>query len=280
MKTIMSKFIILILLGFVGCKDEGKLGLEHDVDPLLVGDWYYFDTLGLAQPSPKITLHGMRVNADKTIQPLGIEFSTGRLALIENGRMKYILHANEGLLVIQYFAPPDIATDSLYYAFGNSTLILTQRYFTSIYQRTNLGSYLATPEQTTMVVTIDSTVVRSPSVGTAVPVYVSRLQASRLQFNAVIPNGVLKVDIDSFAGVGNYAIGAGKGTLLLIDGDVAFYLTTDSLSAGTIEIDQYDEVSGHCSGRFAFTARLPVPPNDPQIIRRLSGGSFSAPLYR
>lgn len=279
MKTTVSKIVILILFVFVACKDEGRLGPVYDVDPRLLGDWYYFDTLGLAQPSPKIALRGMRINADKTIQPLGIEFSTGRLALIENGHVKYVLHANEGLLVVQYFAPPGIATDSLYYTFGGNTLILTQRYFSSIYQRTSLGSYLATPEQTTMVVAVDSALVRSPSVGTVVPVYVSRLQTSQLQFNAVIPNGVLRIDINSFGGVGNYAIGAGNGVLMLIDGDVAFLLTTDSLSTGTIDIDQYDETSGRCSGRFAFTARLPVPPNDPQIIRRLSGGSFSAPLY-
>ncbi len=280
MKTSKSIFVILILIGFIACKDEGRLGPQYDVDPRLVGDWYNFDTLGLAQPSPKIALRGMHINTDKTIQPLGIEFSTGRLALIESGNVKHILHANEGLLVVQYFAPPDIATDSLYYAFESNTLILTQRYFSNTYQRTSLGAYLATPEQTTMVVTIDSALVRSPTVSTVVPVYVSRLQSSQLQLNAVIPNGVLKINIDSFGGVGNYAIGAGNGVLMLFSGDVGFYLTTDSLSAGTIDIDQYDEATGRCSGRFAFTVQLPVPPNDPQIIRRLSGGSFSAPLYR
>ncbi|MBI5475059.1 MAG: hypothetical protein HY961_22170 [Ignavibacteriae bacterium] len=279
MKALTNRFVILLLLAFLACKDEGSVVTQYDVDARLVGDWFSLDTLGLGQPSPKIALRGMRINATKIIQQLGIEFSTGRLALIDDGQTKQIVHADDGLLVVQYFAPPDMATDSIRYSFGTNTLVLAQNHSTTIYKRTSVGSQVANPEQATMSVIIDSVLVRSPSVAAVIPVYVTRWQSTRLQLRSIIPDGTLLIEVDHFVGTGSYTIGAGKGTLMFIDGDVAIRFATDSLSAGTIDIDQYDETAGRCTGRFAFTARLPLPPNYPPNIRRLASGSFSAPLF-
>lgn len=273
-------FCIVIMLSFAACKDEGRVDHAYDVDPRLVGDWYDLDTLALAQPSPRFVLRGMRISAERTIQPLGIEFSTGRLALMETDQPKHILHANGGLLVVQYVAFPDIGIDTLHYAAQHNTLVLTDRYSTQIYRRISVGSQITEPLQAIMDVTIDSVRVRTPRVAAVVPVYVSRLQPSHLQFQAAIPNGFLRIDIRGFSGVGSYAIGPGDGVLMLFSGDVAFMFATDSSSPGTMSIEEYNEATNHCAGRFAFSARLPVPPHDPPIIRRLTDGSFSAPVYR
>jgi hypothetical protein len=221
----------------------------------------------------------MRITAEKTIRPLGLEFPTGRLALMESNELKYILHAKDGLLVVQYFAPPDITIDSLRYTFQNNTLVLTDRYSSQTYRPIMVGSQLTEPIQAVMNVTIDSTRVRSLRVAPVVPVYLSKLHPSHLQFHAVIPDGSVRIDLQGFTGVGSYALGPGDGLLMLIDGDVVFTFTTDSLATGIMSIDEYDEATSRCAGRFAFTVRTPGP-HGPPITRQLSEGSFSAPVYR
>ncbi len=268
--------LFLMLMGIAGCQDFGD---TYDVDPHLLGDWYRFDTLTVAQPSPRVAFNGMRINADRTIQPLGIEFETGRVALMEGDVIRHILNGTRGLLVVQYFAPPDLATDSMSYAFANETLVLSHRYTRSAYSRTRLGSVLARPEHVIVTLTIDGVRTESPRIGRVIPAYVSKLPGTRIQLFSVIPDGSLTIEVDDFNGAGTYPIAPGKGVLRLFSGDVVFTLSADSLSSGTIHIDQYDEVAGRCSGRFAFTARMWVPPNDPPIVRQLGDGYFAVPLY-
>jgi len=280
MKATMFMLGLLTMSLHVGCKDGGAPAPGSDeVDPQLVGAWYYRDTFNISYPSPSIAFRGMQISADKRITSLGIETETGRVATTEETFTKQMLHANDGVLIVQYVAAPGILTDTSHYRVERDMLFLTGRYTSSIHHRTQLGSAFGTPTQSAFSVNIDSIEVHSPSVAASPPAYVSRTSQSTIRLQADIPNGWIFVDIDSFSGTGTYVVGANNGVLTQMFGDVVLWLATDSSLTGTLTIEQYDEVSNRCSGRFGFTVRHGVGP-DPQLVRRLHNGTFSVPVYR
>jgi hypothetical protein len=274
MKLICSLFVLPFLLG---CEDEGNL---PEVDPQLVGDWYYVNTVLVGGPSPNITFHGMHIAANKTIQSLGIEIGTGKAALMEDMYPKELLQATAGVLIVQSFAPPDFRVDTSLYRVDQNILTLTGRYTSSLYSRTQLGTILGTPIQSTLSVMIDSTEFRSPSVASYPPAFVSRTSNSLLWLYAEIPGGWITIGVDNFAGTGSYLVGTHKGSYTQILGDVRVTFFSDSSSTNTITIDQYNEASKQCSGRFGFTVEHYTPSGDPPLVRWLHDGVFSVPVYR
>jgi hypothetical protein len=256
----------------VGCKDEGNP--SNEVDPQLLGEWYYLDTMAISYPAPTISFRGMRINEDKTIHVLGIETATGKVALIENAPTKELLMGNGGVLVIRYVAAPGMFLDTSNYRVQGDRLILTGRYTNIAYRRTHLGSMFNTPTRSELGFTMDSIEFRSPNVAALLPAFVSRISSSVLRLDASIPNGWITIDIEPFNGLGTYQIGANKGTLTQFSGDVVFSLTTDSLATGTISVDQYDEVSHRCSGEFGLTVGRGT------MVRQLRDGTFSVPVYQ
>jgi hypothetical protein len=256
----------------MGCKDEGNL--SNEVDSQLLGEWYYLDTMNISYPAPTVSFRGMRINADKTIHPLGVETANGKVALIENAPTKELLVGNGGVLVIRYFSAPDISQDTSNYRFEGDRLILSGKYTTSTYHRTHLGSMFNAPTQSELRFTMDSVEFRSPNVAAILPAFVSRVSSSVLRLDATVPNGWITIQMDAFNGPGTYQIGTNKGILTIFSGDVVFSLTTDSVATGTIAIDQYDEGSQRCSGRFGLTVRRGT------MVRQLRDGTFSVPVYR
>lgn len=282
MKTFVYPLVVMLLWGISGCKDLGEGdATRYGIDARLLGNWYRFDTLSLTSPGPRLVLDAMQIRSDMTIAPLGIEFSTGNVALVERGELKQMLAASGGLLVVTHVAHPDIVTDSLMYAFTGNALVLTDRFATRrfVYHRTVLGSRLTDPVQVTVRVDLDGAPVQSPQVATIVPAYVGKA-ASRLQFSSTFPAGWVTITIDDFAGTGTYTIGPSKAALKLFAGDVVITLPNDTSFPGTITIDTFDEVTNRCAGRFEFTAQLRLLPGDPPFVRHLRNGVFSVPLYR
>ncbi|MEK9137644.1 MAG: hypothetical protein AAB393_11020, partial [Bacteroidota bacterium] len=204
----------------------------------------------------------------------------GRVAVIEEAFPKKLVRANNGVMILQYVAAPGILVDTMQYTVGPDLLILTGRYASTTYHRTQIGSAITNPIQSILTVNIDSAGVQNPRVAAFPSAYVSKLTESAFKLHSRISGGWITVDVDSFRGTGTYTIAPNKGTYTQWLGDVGLTLRTDSLSLGTIAIDQYNEGTRRCAGRFEFTARLHIRPGDPQIIRRLSNGVFSAPVYR
>lgn len=283
MKTFVYPLVVIVWWGVSGCKDLGDGdATRNGIDARLLGNWYRFDTLSRTTPGPRLVMDGMQIRSDRTIAPLGIEFSTGNVSLIEGGDLKQILVASEGLLVLQFFAPPDLATDTLMYTFAGNALVLRDRFLQRqlVYHRTALGSRLTAPVQVTVRVDLDGMPVQSPPVAAIVPAYISKLGASQLQFSSAVPDGWITITIDDFAGIGTYAIGPRKAALVLSAGDVVINLPNDTSFPGWVTIDRYDETANQCTGRFEFTARQQLLPGDPPFVRNLRNGVFSVPLYR
>jgi hypothetical protein len=235
--------------------------------------------MAVSYPSPSIAFNGIRIVQGDTVKPLGIETATGRVALIEEAPPRRLLRANNGVMILQYVAAPGILVDTMQYTVEPSLLTLNGKYTFTIYHRTQLGSAITSPIQSVLTVNIDSAIVYNPSVAAFPSAYISRPTGSAFKLHSYIPSGWITVDVDSFHGIATYTIAPNKGTYTQWLGDVGLTLRTDSLSLGTIVIDQYDEGTRQCAGRFQFTARLHLL-GDPEIIRRLNNGVFSVPVYR
>jgi len=272
-------FGILFLPIFVGCLRDSTVVLDPiEVDPQLVGVWYHIDSVAHAFPSPPVSFEGMEIGSDKTIRSAGIETATGKVALLEGPPMIKLLQANDGLLIIQYQYPPVFMTWSTHYRVEGRSLILDD-WYPYVRNRTRLGFVVARPIQSTLSVMIDSVTCQSPRVSPAPPAYVSKISQSAIRLYADLPHRYMTVDIDSFVGPGTYSIGPNEGNLYEVADDYTFLLATDSLSTGTIVIEEYDEVSNRCSGRFEFVVHKIIGPQT-ELLKSLRNGTFSVPIYR
>ena len=280
MNMVMFSLVVLTMSTIVGCEDAGTpVSESSDIDPQLFGAWYYLDTLSSAFPRPATAFYGMLITGSDTIRSLGIDIASGRVALLEERPARRLLYAPRGVVVIESDAPGGTIADTMQYRMDRDVLTLTDRYRSTVYHRTQLGSTFCRPVLSVFTVNIDTVSIHNPTVAAYPSAYVSVLSARALRLLSYVPNGWITIDIGEFSGVGTYAIGPNDGTYMQWLGDYGRSFGTDSLSSGTITIDRYDAAMEHCSGGFAFTARRRGLPGDPVVLHRLSDGVFSVPVY-
>ena len=280
MKPRTFLFSLLVLSLFAGCtNDDTPVSAPNEVDPALLGAWYKVDTVRVTHPSPPTVFTGMRINTDKTLQSLGVEVLSGRVALMDKAYPRRILQAQHGLLILQTSTiPGGYDIDTILYGFQHDQLVFVGGWRTGYYRRTQVGASVADPVGELFSVRVDSLPVSNLPIGTTIPAYVSKVTVSSLQVFAWTSNGYISIDIDGYSGPGTYRIGPYQGKMVEIDGDLVAGYSTDSSSVGNLMIDSYDEMTRWCTGRFAFDACL-GPPKYKQW-KRLREGVFSLPVYK
>lgn len=255
-----------------GCKDAGEP--PNPFDSQLLGEWYYFDTLMIAEPGPAVMVQGRRISPNGAVYSLGIETATGKVSLMSTEPIGELLVGNEGVFIIRYFHGAEAPPDTSHYRTEADILVLGNTYGEyATFHRTHLGFVLRDPIQSDVSVTIDSSEFRNPTVASSVPAYVSKWPSSGFRLWADISNGRLLIDINPFNGPGTYAIAPQSGYLWQVSGDVVLMFTTDSVATGTVTVDSFDETSHRSSGRFAYGVRSGT------LVHQLRDGTFSVPLF-
>ena len=272
-------FLFLFLIG--SCtKDDNPVLSNDEVDSKLVGEWYLLDSLFNTIPAPTFSLHGMQITSDKKINSLGIEINTGKIKIFDNHRFSSLIKANEGKLVIKYFAPPGIATDTMNYKIDNNNLIVWNQYYSTIYTKTELGFQLFNPTNCNLSVKIDSISNENLKVYYNPSGYISKVTQSELKLISFIKGYEINISINDFIGTGTYEIPYKKGELIYFGGDYILTYYSDSLLVGSITIDLYDETNNVCSGTFNFNATFFEPYVNQTFIYELEEGIFSVPIYK
>ena len=276
MKVVAIIAGILVLLGRMGCKHQEMLWRPtEDVDPKIIGDWYTFDTMAVSHPSPNIACEGMRIAQTGTITSLGIETETGRVVSLD-GLTKTLLRAKEGVLIMEYLAPPIPVVDTMHYDVESSSLTLTRNQRSINYYRTRVGAKVTELIHSTLTVDIDGVLRHNTGVGVLPLTYFSTPNEHSFILQAHVTGASITIEVDSFHGIGTYNIKPNRG-IFRYDGvgDVmGFTFETDSLSDGTITIGEYDRQASCCSGTFEFTGRF----SDETV--KLRKGQFSVPVYK
>lgn len=274
-----NAFLILFLL--VSCtKDYNPVLSKDEVDSKLVGEWYLLDSLSNTIPAPSFSFYGMQITSDKKINSLGVEINTGKIKIFDNHRYSSLLKANEGKLVIEYFAPPGMTTDTMNYKIENNKLIVWNQYYSNIYTKTELNFQLFNPTDCNLSVNVDSISNENLKVYYNPSGYISKVTESELKLISFIKGYEINISIDSFNGTGTYEIPYKKGELIYFGGDYISIYYSDSLLVGSITIDQYDESNNVCSGTFNFNATFFEPYINQTFIYELEKGTFSVPIYK
>lgn len=273
--------IIVLALGMVGCeKNSNPVSANSDIDARLVGEWLIKDSLSIGYPAPQHAFHGLQITQDKTISELGIEIRSGKVAAFNTAKFRSLIKANDGMLVVEVFAPPDLAIDTMYYDIQGEELLISDGYREKIYKRTKSGSQVTDPVSFDFSVLIDSVYFRSVEVYPYPASFASRISSADLFITALIPRAHLTIEINDFNGIGNYEIPFGKGRLIIDGGDYIVDFISDSISTGTIAIDHYDEIENTCSGSFSFDVILNPSFHGGSEHKKLEGGNFSLPVYK
>jgi hypothetical protein len=143
MKKLSAITVFLILSLSAGCSKDSNPGLPFfEVDPQLVGEWFFIDTSSVILPGPEFSFSGFQITADKQIYSLGIETSTGKVRISDIAEFFSLINAKDGQLIVERFAPPGIITDTFSYNIENDRLFLSRPHQDFIFEKTTLGSQL------------------------------------------------------------------------------------------------------------------------------------------
>ena len=275
MKKIFIIFLLLFPILLSNCSDPVS---PDEVDARLTGEWYFIYNNNSPNPSPETTFTGIQINSDKTINSLGIETNTGKVAVIKYSSKK-IIKANERELIWEYLLGGiGLSTISYNYGFENEKLILSNESGSLTYTKTKLGAQLIEPVTCNLSFEKDSIFYENEKISAYPSAYAGKISTSDFfLLNAEMDHAFLRIGINNFNGIGSYAIQYDKFEFGEFHSDVGIILVPDSLSKGEIIITQYDEVNRMCSGTFYFNAAFPDDPDSVATV--FKEGIFTVPIY-
>lgn len=273
-------FIIISLLLFVSCSEDGPVQANNYIDPRLIGEWYMIDPMSQTFPEPEYSFRGFQINQNHQMIQLGIETSTGKVAYREYPIIDSIIYAYNGKMLLRRFWWFGY-TDTLNYKIEGDELTLINDYYTEVYQKTNLSTQLFDPIVSDLSMKMDSFLVNNFKVFRYPSAYISKKDPSsiylfaNISFSSNINSAMISVEINDFNGIGEYVIPFEKAKLVTINGDVLDTYLSDSTITNTISIGQFDEANNICSGEFSFN----VYNSWPSKIE-LREGTFIVPIYK
>jgi len=270
---IFLALIFLLPLILFNCSDPVS---TDEIDPRLIGEWYFIYNNNSPNPYPETSFTGIQINSDKTINSLGIEINTGKVAEIKYSNKK-IIKANEGELIWEYLLGGiGLSTISYNYRFENEKLILSNESGNLTYTKTKLGAQLIEPVTCNFSFEKDSIFYENEKISAYPSAYASKI-SNLFLLKAEMDHAFLNIWIDDFKGIGSYMILHDKFEFGEFYSDVGIILVSDSSSTGNITITQYDEVNRMCSGTFYFNATMPDNPDS--IATVFKEGIFTVPIY-
>lgn len=234
---------------FTAC-DEGTASCPSDGLPQeLVGDWVRCDE------DWNLRTDGMRIKKDGKRTGLGVEWSTGTIALAAQMCRPGSLACAGDHLVTRWLIPGGF--DTLRYAISGDRLELTETrdpQQTTKYRKVSLGTKVEEPRSYSFTYTIDgSPSFGAPQVWPRIPVRnwfdPSANNRFHVQFDGPI---FMYFTLDRYSGPGTYVLGAvssgswGEAVPNCTDAVQEFLTQDDSRSSVTIYT--YDETDGHSLG--------------------------------
>jgi len=282
---ILYKLKISVLIFFFillsGCQSPLDV-IETDIDPRLIGEWYKVDVSPMAFPGPESVYSGWSIAADGSMQPLGVESSTGKIALIETQYISEVQHTTDGVMIVEHWAHPILTIDSVEYRIHDGELFLQGEFIRGTYRKTDEGTRVASPVASYLNVTVDGSETENIKITNRVPsAYISKSSDTRLQLRAEMAWQRVSITIEDFEGPGTYIIGREQGSYSTFGTDwLGVAELTDADSSGIITIDTCDMTELRCSGSFEFVTRKHVSEFNHDSARHLTDGTFDVPIYR
>ncbi|MBK7230634.1 MAG: hypothetical protein IPH97_17600 [Ignavibacteriales bacterium] len=282
MKNVIRNFIAIIffcLLCFNSCsKDNNPIDSNCNFDSNLVGEWYLVDSLNLSFPSPDYNFQGFQINKNQTMIPLGIETSTGKVAISQYPRIDSIISAINGKIVIKYAYKFYAFTDTLHYNINGNRIVIGDQNYSQTYIKTSLNTLLFNPINSDVAVKIDTVYNNNMKVFNFPSAYLSKKTSSDILIIVNFYSSYITVGINNFNGVGVYSIPFQKAEYSIFDTDMVIRYLSDSTSSATFIVEQYDEISNICSGTFSFDAYEGFYMLGPKI--EIRNGTFTVPIYK
>lgn len=279
----VNKILIVITffcaLSFFSCsKDNNPIDSNCNFDSNLVGEWYLIDSLNLGFPSPDYNFKGFQINKNQTMIPLGIETSSGKVAISQYPRIDSIISATNGKIVIKYANKFYAFTDTLHYNINGNRIVIGDQNYSQTYTKTSLNTLLFNPINSEISVKIDSVYNNNMKVFNFPSAFLSKKSSSDILLIVNFHSSYLTVGINNFNGVGVYSIPFQKAEYLIFNYDVVIRYLSDSTSSATFVVQQYDEINNICSGTFSFDAYEGFYMLGPKI--EIRNGTFTVPIYK
>src|SRR3972149_11121287 len=197
MKKIFIIFLLLFPILLSNCSDPVS---PDEVDARLTGEWYFIYNNNSPNPYPETTFTGIQINSDKTINSLGIETNTGKVAVIKYSSKK-IIKANERELIWEYLLGGiGLSTISYNYRFENEKLILSNESGNLTYTKTKLGVQLVEPVTCNFSFEKDSIFYENEKISAYPSAYASKI-SNLFLLKAEMDHAFLNIWIDDFKGI-------------------------------------------------------------------------------
>lgn len=278
MKHTSIIFVVIILLG---CQTPFET-VETTVDHRLFGEWYRVDVSPMSFPGPESVYRGWSISADGSMRPVGIEGSSGKIGLIETKYAAQIHYAKNGLMVVDYWAHPNLVVDSVKYSIEGGKLILDGSFIEGAFNKTHEGAVATSPAPSMVSVAVDGVFAENLSIANRVPsAFISKISGTELRLRSEMDGQRMVIYIKQYNGPGAYVIGKNDAAHMRFGTD---WLEppnyTDADSSGIIIIDDCDLTALRCLGNFEFTTGLLASQEDPHIVRHLTEGIFDVPVFQ
>lgn len=270
--------LLLLLIICCGCQLLGPAD-SPDIDPNLIGEWYQESSSTSALPSPEFEYHGWSISSDGTMTPVGLEDSTGKIALIETRYAADIQNAKNGEMLVRHFDHPELIESTVDYEAGPDILIFHNGFAKGTYIKTKAGTVIRPPKPSLVRFTLDDSETENLRVSRQIPTaFISKVSDSRLRLRSNMHRQNLTIIIDDFDGPGTYIIGKNQAAFSRSGTDwLQPPYITQSDTSGTITIE-FDAAANRFTGHFEFIADMDGAHEDDGFTVHLTDGTFDVPV--
>jgi hypothetical protein len=281
------KILVLFLSGvlLLQCtRDKNPIYHWGTIDPDLVGSWYNMETQ-VAYGNPPVSIKGIEILGDGSINTLAVEWSTGKIQVSSARPVARFMNAIEQKCSVKIF-PQGMLPERIYesnYRIKNSRLYLGNQdqpgafsWFNDFYEKTTPGEIVTQPIHSEFEVTMDDYHFRNSAFSSSPSAYFRYLSPENdttISILAYENNQHLNIYLERFTGQGTYLLGSetnGRADYYTSGGCCIAIISTDQYPyAGSITINNFDLSNKRCSGTFNFTI-------DDQSF---TNGRFDIPVY-
>lgn len=280
----MIKKIIIASLALiaVNCNEMNDEDPNREpIDPKLIGDWYVAEKYFLFDSVPINGASGYRFEESRKLRKIGVDFSSGALALMDN-KYDSILFAKDGKAAIIRDLGLFNRIDTINYILGGDLLEMTIYGTKKMYQRGNVGNKIYYPIQNSVSAKVDGYFFQNLPINKFLSAFAIRNNANNSFKIASFGEATFcELTINNFSGCGNYQIGGFSGNNAIISiyyRDVILMYETNDSSFGSIIIESIDETNLRTYGKFLYNAYLSGYYDSTAVVT-VTEGEFSVPLY-
>ncbi len=281
-RLIVVCFTALLLLPACG-EDDASSAPGSEFDTNLIGYWYRLDEGARSSWTGALYHNAFYVSPDATYHDVGVETSTGKLALLQQSLSLRIHFANNGRIGLDWFSPPGSEWDTLDYRVDWNVLTVSGTSpISGVWVRKQHREKVTDALDVRFALQIDGVETSIPGIapdaGAAVHQFAGYPFCMRAAFAYGYRPRAVSITVPKFSGPGTYTFGPNEAWYTILDHDLITDYHTDTLYTGSITIDSYDTQTMRCSGSFDITMRLFRDRNIPPKLCRLSNGRFSVPI--